>query len=84
MVEQEIWRIRTYQELCELHKDVDITVDIKKKRQGWKHQIRMARGKIVKKIFQVKPEKRKRIGRPSMRWLEYAEEDLWETKVKRW
>jgi hypothetical protein len=32
VVEQGMWRIRTNEELRELHKDLDIAVDVKKKR----------------------------------------------------
>jgi len=39
--------------------------------------------KGVSKIFERKPEGSRR-GRPSLRWLEDVEKDLWETKVKIW
>jgi hypothetical protein len=39
---------------------------------------------VVKKIFESKPEGRRRMGRPRLRWLEDAEKSLWEMKVKRW
>jgi hypothetical protein len=39
---------------------------------------------IIKKIFEGKPEGRRRIGRPRLRWLEAIENYLWEMKVKRW
>jgi hypothetical protein len=42
-------------------------------------------GRVVKKIFESKPKgRRRRMGRPRLRWLEDAEKDLWEMKVKRW
>ena len=43
----------------------------------------MGRGKIVKTIFESKPEGRRRMGRPRLRWLEDVEKDLREMKVKR-
>jgi hypothetical protein len=44
----------------------------------------MGHGRIVKKTFEGKPERRRRIGRPRLRWLEDVEKDLREMKVKRW
>jgi hypothetical protein len=44
----------------------------------------MGQGRVVKKISESKPEGRKRMRRPRLRWLEDAEKNLWDTKVKRW
>jgi len=44
----------------------------------------MNQGRIVKKIFESKPEGNRRKGRPRLRWLENVERDLWEREVKRW
>jgi len=38
----------------------------------------------VKKIFESKPKRSRRRGRPRWRWLEDAEKALQEMKVKRW
>jgi hypothetical protein len=55
VVKQEIWRIRTNQELQELHKDLDIVADIKKKGLEWiGHLISMDHVRVVKKIFESK------------------------------
>ena len=43
----------------------------------------MDQGRVVKKISESKPEGRKGMGRSRMRWLEDAEKNLWDTKVKR-
>jgi hypothetical protein len=59
VVQQGIWRIRTNEELWELYKDLDIVTDIKRKR--------MDHGRVVMKIFESKPDGRKRKGRPRMR-----------------
>ena len=81
MVEQGIWRIRTNRELRELYKDLDIVADIKKKRLEWIGQVlRMDQGTTVK-IFESKLEGSRR-GRPRLRWLQDAEKDLQEMKVK--
>ena len=58
--------------------------DIKKKRLEWNgHVVRMDQGRTLREIFESKPEGSRR-GRPRLRWLEYVEEDLRETNVKRW
>jgi len=52
VAEQGIWRIRTNQEMRELHNDLDKIVDIKKERSEWiRHVVRMDQGRTVKKIF---------------------------------
>jgi hypothetical protein len=82
-VEEEIWKIRTDQELRELYKELDIVADTKKKRLEWTgHVLRMDQGRTVK-ILESKPEGSRRWGRPRMRWLEGVEKDLREMKVKR-
>lgn len=69
-------QIRTNQELWNLYEDFDFIVDIAKKRLEWiGHQVRMDHGRLVKKIFDSKPVRR-RIGRPKLRWLEDAAKDL--------
>jgi hypothetical protein len=44
----------------------------------------MDHGRVIKKIFEGKPQGRRRIGRPKLRWLHGVEKDLWDIKVKRW
>ena len=44
----------------------------------------MDQGRVVKKISESKPEGRKRMGRPRLKWLEDAEKNLRDTKVRRW
>lgn len=39
---------------------------------------------IVKKIYESKAEGKRRIGRPRMKWLEEAGNDLQEINVKGW
>ena len=68
--------------LCE---DFDVVADITKKRLEWiGHLVRMDHGRVVKKIFDSKPEGRRRMGRPRSRWLEDTAKDLCEMQVKRW
>jgi len=42
----------------------------------------MDQGRIVKKIFESKPERSRRRGSPRMKWLEDVEKDLREMGVK--
>jgi metal-dependent HD superfamily phosphatase/phosphodiesterase len=54
--------------LWELCKDLEIVTYIKRKRMEWvRHLKRMDHGRVVMKIFENKPDGRKRKGRPRMR-----------------
>jgi hypothetical protein len=44
----------------------------------------MDQGRIVKKIFESKPEGSIRRGSPRLRWVEDVEKDLQAMKVKKW
>ena len=73
-MEQGIWRIRTNQGLRDLYKDVDVVADIKNRRLEWTgHVVRMDHGRAVKKMVESKPEGRRRMGRPRLRWLQAVE-----------
>jgi hypothetical protein len=62
-----------------------MVADIRKKRLEWIGNVaRIDRGRTVKKVFLSKPEESRRRGRPRLRWVENAEKDVWEMKVKRW
>jgi hypothetical protein len=62
VVKQGIRRIRINQESRVLYKDLDIAADMKKKRLRWiGHPIRLDHGKVIKKIFESKPEERREI-----------------------
>ena len=68
----------------ELHKDLNIATDIKKRKLEWiQCVVRMDQRRTVRKIFESKPEKSRRRASPRLRWLE-DEKYLWETKVSRW
>jgi hypothetical protein len=85
VTEQGVWIIRTNEELRELYKARDLVVDIKRKRLEWLgHVIRMDQRRVVKKIFDSKPEGRRKVDRPRLRWLDELEDDLRVMKVKRW
>ena len=85
VVEQGVWRIRNNQELWELYKDLDIVADIKRRRLKLIGQlVRMDHGRVVKKMFESKPEGRERMGRTRLRWWEDVEKDLQDMKGERW
>jgi hypothetical protein len=44
----------------------------------------MDQRRVVKKIFDSKPEGRRQVGRPRLRWLDDVENDLRVMKIKRW
>jgi hypothetical protein len=46
--------------------------------------VRNDQGRVVKKIFESKPEGSRRRGRPGLRCLEDIEQDLREMKFNRW
>jgi hypothetical protein len=72
-----IWRIRTNKELMALYQELDIVAEIKKARLRWLgHVERMSEDRVIKKLYKSKPEGRRSVGRPKMRWLDYMEEDL--------
>ena len=85
VVEQGIWMIRTSHKFQDLYSDSDIAADIQKKRLEWiGYPVRMNHGRVVKNILERKPKGRRRMGRPSLRWLVDVEKDLWKMKVERW
>jgi hypothetical protein len=84
VVEKGIWRIRTNQEMRELHEDLDVVTDSKGKRSEWiGHVVRMDQGRTVKKIFESELVGSTIRGIPRLRWLEDAEKGLREMKVNR-
>jgi hypothetical protein len=81
--EEGVWRIRRNEELRELCKAPDLVADIKVKRLKWLgHVIRMDQELL--KIFESKPEGRRNVGRPRLRWQDDVENDLRVMRVKRW
>jgi hypothetical protein len=48
------------------------------------HMIRVDQTRVGKQIVESKAEGRRKVGGPRLRWLEDAQNDLWELKVKRW
>jgi hypothetical protein len=71
--------------LRELYKAPDLVVDINRKQPEWlDHVTRIDQRRVVKKIFDSKPEGRRKVGRPRLRWLDDVENDLRVMKITRW
>jgi hypothetical protein len=70
-------------ELITKYKSQDIVTVIKIRRLEWLgHVIRMNETRSVKKIFEGKLEGRRDKGRPRLRWIDNAEDDLRKLGVK--
>jgi hypothetical protein len=77
-----IWRIRTNRELMALYQELDIVAEINKARLRWfGHIERMSEDRVIIKLYMSKPEGRRSVGRPKMRWLDDVEEDLRKMRI---
>ena len=85
VIENDIWRIRTNQELYHLYKDPPIVTSIKKGRLRWAgHVERMPECRAPKIIYRQKPGGRRLTGRPRLRWIDDVETDLQQLGVRAW
>jgi hypothetical protein len=79
------WRRRCNHELYKLFKEPDIIVYIKVKRLEWAGRlIRTSEKRTIKKIFNIKPEGTRKMGRPKLRWEECVCQDIRILGVKNW
>jgi hypothetical protein len=63
----------------------DIVTEIKVRRLEWLgHVVRMEDAYLSKTVFNAKPEGRRGVGRPRLRWLDDVEADMKAQGVKRW
>jgi hypothetical protein len=81
--EQGVWRIRTNLELQNVYRSPDIVTEIKVRRLEWLEHIRMDGACMAKKVFVSKPEGRRDIGRPKLRWLDDVEDDIKTLGIRR-
>jgi hypothetical protein len=82
--DQNGWRIRTSDELQVIYRKPNIVTIIKLRRLEWAgHIVRMSGDRTVKKVFVGKPDGRRKVGRPKLRWLYCIENDLKSVGVKR-
>jgi hypothetical protein len=83
--EQTAWRIRTNDELQVMYRKPSIVKTINVRSLEWAgHLVRMSDDRTVKKVFLGKPDRRRKAGRPKLRWSDCIENDLKSMGVKRW
>ena len=85
--EKGIWRKRYNYELYEKLNEPNIVnySYIKLKRLAWAgHLMRMNNDRTIKKIFNVKPDGVRRVGRPKLRWEDGVDQDMRLLEVKNW
>ena len=83
--ENQIWRIKTNEELDKLIKHKNIVNHIKAQRLSWVgHVQRMPYTRTVKKIFKWNPLTKRSQGRPKYRWEDSVKQDICQMRVKNW
>jgi hypothetical protein len=83
--ENQIWRIKTNEEMDTLIKHRNIVNYIKAQRLSWfGHVQRMPDTTTVKKIFKWNPLTKGSQGRPKYRWEDNIKRDICQMKVKNW
>jgi hypothetical protein len=81
LLENQIWRVKTNEELDKLIKHNII----KAQRLSWfGHVQRMPDTRTVKKIFNWKPLAKRLQGRPKYRWEDNIKQDICQMKIKTW
>ena len=83
--ENQIWRVKTNEELDKLIKHKNIINYIKAQRLSWfGHVQRMPDTRTVKKIFNWKPLTKRSQGRPKYRWEDNIKQDICQMNIKNW
>jgi hypothetical protein len=83
--EQGIWRIRSNLDIQNMYKSPDIVTEIKVRRLEWLgHVVRTEDTSLPKMVFNAKPDGRRGVARPRLRWLNDVEADINALGVKRW
>jgi len=81
--ENETWQKRHNYELYEAFNEPNIVNYIKVNRLAWAgHLMRMNNDRILKKIFNTKPDGVRRVGRPKLRWEDGVDQDMRILEVK--
>jgi len=81
--ENQIWRVKTSEELDKLIKHKHIINHITAQRLSWfGHVQRMPDTRTVKKIFNWKPLSKRSQGRPKYRWEDNIKQDICQMKIK--
>jgi hypothetical protein len=82
--ENQIWRVKTNEELDKLIKHKNIINYIKAQRLSWfGHVQRIPDTTTVKKIFNWKPVTKRSQGRPKYRWEDNIKQDICQLKIQK-
>jgi len=80
-----MWRTRYISESYAVYGELDIVKVIKVGRLKWLGQLcRMQELEPCRKLTLLKAESTRRVGKPKLRWLQSAEEDLKKMGVAYW
>jgi hypothetical protein len=83
--ENQIWRVKTNEELDKPIKHKNIINYIKAQRLSWfGHVQRMPDTRTVKKIFNWKPLTKRSQRRPKYKWEDNMKQDICQIKIKNW
>ena len=83
--ENQMWRIKTNEELDKMIKHNNLVNYIKAQRLSWfGHAQRMPDTRRVKKIFKWNRLNKRSQGRPKYRWEDNVKQDICQMKVKYW
>jgi len=83
--ENQIWRVKTNEELDKLIKHKNIIIYIKAQRLSWfGHVQRMPDTRTVRKICNWKHLTKRSQGRPKHRWEDNIKQDICQMKIKNW
>jgi hypothetical protein len=79
------WRRRYNFELYELYYEPDLTKYIRINRLHWAgHVMRMSDDRITKRVFIARPEEKRGMGRPKMRWKDSVDHDAEALGERNW
>jgi len=79
------WKSRYNKELYRLYDKTDLVTTIRITRLRWAgHIVRMQDNLPCKKITLDKPEDRRRVGRPNLRWIDGVMRDVERLGVRNW
>jgi hypothetical protein len=79
------WRSRYNEELYHLYDETDLVTTIRITRLRWAgHIVRMQDNLPCKKITLDKPDDRRRVGRPNLRWMDGVMRDAERLGVRNW
>jgi hypothetical protein len=85
MCEGATWRSRYNEELYRLYDETDLVTSIRITMLRWAgHIVRMQGNLPCKKVTLDKPEGRRRVGRPNLRWMDGVMKDAERLRVRNW